>query len=576
MEKRLILATILSMAVIFLTQLLFFKKAEPVPAPAGTQTSAPATPEKPAPATASATPAPPATPAPVETAPANDIPATRAEHLTTKVETPLYTAVLDNQGGVLRSFTLKEYDDQGRHWEMMADVLPANMGAFLSWAVPGDEELEKTLNSSCFEVSRTPAGSSGGKGEQVRFTFQHPRFQAEKTIEFISDKPYLLRVTARVKKTGADTSAYLVLGPGLTRNDLVALSGYQLAPQILYSAGQDRNVLEAKKINDGQAGQQRIDSPMSWCGLETKFFAALVIPSRTYTHALGRNQLWRFQDPKDSKAAPQDVHIPSLLVPLQESPAVDLFVGPKSLEVLSSIREDLSNVIDYGWFSIIVRPLYYALRWVQQYVVNWGFSIIVLTFLITLAMFPLRISQIKSMRKMQHLQPKMKAIQAKYKGQKTAEARQKMNMETMQLYKEAGVNPAMGCLPLLMQMPFLIAFYNLIDKSVDMWHQPFIFWIKDLTISDPYYITPVMMGASMLIQMKQNPTPTTQDNRLQQQMMTWLMPIMFTFMFMGAASGLVIYFLFSNLFGWGMQKAFEAMTGNGAGAAETKTAGKKK
>lgn len=153
---------------------------------------------------------------------------------------------------------------------------------------------------------------------------------------------------------------------------------------------------------------------------------------------------------------------------------------------------------------------------------------------------------------MQVIQPQMKAIQARYRGKKSAQDRQNMNQEMMALYKEAGVNPMGGCLPLLAQLPFLFAFYNLVSQSIEFWRQPFVLWIHDLSMADPTWITPILMGASMIIQMKQTPQAPGQDNRTQKMMM-YVMPVIMTFMFISLSSGLVIYFLFSNVFAWGMQ-----------------------
>jgi YidC/Oxa1 family membrane protein insertase len=186
---------------------------------------------------------------------------------------------------------------------------------------------------------------------------------------------------------------------------------------------------------------------------------------------------------------------------------------------------------------------------------NWGVAIIVLTFLISLALFPIRYKQMISMKKMQVLQPKMRSIQDRYKKYKATDPkRQEMNAEVMQLYKEHGVNPLGGCLPLLLQMPFLFAFYRMLDAAIELRGAPFFFWIRDLSKMDPYYVTPILMGATMLLQQKMTPQTTTDPAQARMMM---FMPIIFTAMFFSLSSGLVVYFLFSNLFAIGFQKLSE-------------------
>ena len=191
-----------------------------------------------------------------------------------------------------------------------------------------------------------------------------------------------------------------------------------------------------------------------------------------------------------------------------------------------------------------------GLKKVHGVIGNWGWSIIVLTILINLVMFPLRHKSVVSMRRMQELQPQMKAIQDRYAKYKiTDPERQKMNQEVMELYKSKGVNPASGCVPMLLTMPFLFAFYSMLSQAIELRGADFGGWIHDLAAHDPYYITPLLMGVTMVWQQKI--TPTTADPTQQKIMM--IMPFMFTFIFLGQPSGLAIYWLVSNLWGIGQQ-----------------------
>jgi YidC/Oxa1 family membrane protein insertase len=233
--------------------------------------------------------------------------------------------------------------------------------------------------------------------------------------------------------------------------------------------------------------------------------------------------------------------------PLQ---AAAYFAGPKDFDVLAAVDRDLVRSIDFGMFAWLVVPLLRALKYLNGYVGNYGWSLILLTVLINLAMFPLRHKSVVSMRKMQDVQPEVKAIQERYSKLKMSDpGRAKMNTELMALYKERGVNPASGCVPMLLTLPVLFAFYSMLSVAIELRGAPFMGQIHDLSAHDPWFIWPVLMGVTMFIQQKM--TPSTADP-IQQKMMLF-MPIMMTGMFLWAASGLVIYWTVSNVWGIGQQ-----------------------
>ena len=234
------------------------------------------------------------------------------------------------------------------------------------------------------------------------------------------------------------------------------------------------------------------------------------------------------------------------------------FFGPKDFDVLAAIDRDLVRAIDFGMFSWLVVPLLRALKWVNGYIGNYGWSIIALTVLINLAMFPLRHKSVVSMRKMQELQPEVKAIQDRYAKLKMSDpARQKMNVELMNLYRERGVNPASGCVPMLLTMPVLFAFYSMLSVAIEIRGAPFIGWIRDLSVYDPWFITPIVMGATQFVQTKM--APATGDPT--QQKMMLFMPLIFMTMFIWAPSGLVLYWTVSNLWAIGQQTLTNRLIG---------------
>jgi YidC/Oxa1 family membrane protein insertase len=226
------------------------------------------------------------------------------------------------------------------------------------------------------------------------------------------------------------------------------------------------------------------------------------------------------------------------------------FFGPKQFGLLRAVDPELVRAINFGIFAFLAVPLLDALTWIHGYVGNWGWSIILLTIIINLVVFPLRQKSVVSMRKMQMLQPQMKAIQDRYAGMKVTDpARQKMNTEIMNLYREKGVNPASGCVPMLLQMPLLFAFYSMLSQAIELRGADFGFWIHDLSQADPYFVVPILMAISMYWQQKI--TPTTADPAQQKIMM--MMPLMFSVMFLWAPSGLVIYWFVSNVWAIGQQ-----------------------
>ena len=231
-----------------------------------------------------------------------------------------------------------------------------------------------------------------------------------------------------------------------------------------------------------------------------------------------------------------------------------LFVGPKDPPLLTSVAPHLSDLVDYGWFAFVAKPLAVGLRWIHEHVIaNYGWAIILLTVVINFLLFPLKLKSLRSTMKMQKIQPQMRAIQEKYKQYKMNDPRkQEMNAEMMALYKEHGVNPVGGCLPMLIQMPFLYGFYKVLIVSIEMRHAPWILWIHDLSAPEqlPIKLLPLTMCITQFILQKMSPSPSPDPA---QQKIMMLMPVMFLFMFWGLSSGLVLYWLTGNVVGIAQQ-----------------------
>ena len=240
-----------------------------------------------------------------------------------------------------------------------------------------------------------------------------------------------------------------------------------------------------------------------------------------------------------------------------------MFVGPKDHRLVSGLNLGIEGIVDFGFFGAIAQALFFLLEYINRYTGNWGWSIVLLTFLIRLAFFPLTQKSSVSMRhtqeKMKKIQPRMQAIKERYRKMKRDMAsRQKMNEEIMALYTKEGVNPMAsmsGCLPLLLQLPILWGFYNLLNVAIDLRQAPFAFWITDLSKKDPYYVTPIVMGVTMLIQ--QAMTGSSIPDATQRRML-YMMPLVFTWFFKDLPSGLVLYWLVNNVLAIGQQYLINA------------------
>ena len=216
------------------------------------------------------------------------------------------------------------------------------------------------------------------------------------------------------------------------------------------------------------------------------------------------------------------------------------FVGPKNHRDLDALNPELIDVIDYGWFTFIAKPMFLLLQFIQGYVGNWGWTIVILTILIKLVLFPLSFKGMVSMQKLKDLAPKMKEIQAKYKDDK-----QKQSMHMMELYKKHGANPMGGCLPLILQIPVFFAIYRVLLNAIELKGAPWMFWVHDLAEMDPYFVLPVLMGVTMFLQQKI--TPNTMQDEMQKKIFQ-LLPIVFTFFFLWFPAGLTLYWFVNNLF----------------------------
>lgn len=255
------------------------------------------------------------------------------------------------------------------------------------------------------------------------------------------------------------------------------------------------------------------------------------------------------------------VILPVAAIPPGQSGTVEarLYAGPQEQDKLEDIAPGLDLVVDYGWLTVIAAPLFWVLSWIHNLVGNWGWAIIIVTVLIKLLFFPLSAASYKSMAKMRVLGPRMQRIKELYGNDKA-----KMQQEMMEMYRKEKINPLGGCLPILVQIPVFISLYWVLLGSVEMRHAPWLGWIQDLSAKDPYFILPIIMGVSMLVQMKLNPTP---PDPIQAKVMM-AMPVIFTFMFLWFPSGLVLYWVVNNILSIAQQWQITRMIEGGKSGAK--------
>jgi YidC/Oxa1 family membrane protein insertase len=544
MERRVLLAVILSFAVLYGYQLMFppppeqqqqTQQAQQKPPQASKVATAPnaSAPEKsnPTPSIQPAAPSSPAAP------PARDI----------VVENADVRAVFTTRGAVLKSWELKKYrDDGGQPLEIIAGHAPADAALPFTLATD-DASLSTQLASATFT---TPAQSGVMSGQwAAQFDYADASgVRAQKTFAIAPEKPYVVHASVSLSKDGQSLPAILRWGPALGSGLTVKSRSYNPPPQpLFYKDGKVSRVTPAKI-----AQQPMQEGTFGFAGVDDHYFiTALVKP---------KDALRVQYAPVDVQLAdhPEGAHYVDWSVRFPGGATADYFVGPKDFDVLAAVDRDLVRAIDFGMFAWIVVPLLRALKWINSYVGNYGWSIILLTVFINLVLFPLRHKSVVSMRKMQEVQPEVKAIQERYKNLKMSDpARAKMNEEMMALYKTRGVNPASGCVPMLLSLPVLFAFYSMLSVAIELRGAPFILQIHDLSSHDPWFVWPALMGITMFVQQKM--TPSTADP-VQARMML-IMPFMLTAFMAFSASGLVIYWTISNLWGIGQQMITNKLIG---------------
>jgi YidC/Oxa1 family membrane protein insertase len=470
----------------------------------------------------------------------------------TIVENELYRIVFSNRGALVKSWILKKYkDSHGHPLDMVNQSAAASFGYPLS-LYTYEPALTTELNQALYQPSAT-----GIVAAPAGIIFKYAKGPVTVTKTFTFNNSYVVDAQVSVVRSSSAVRALVQWPSGLGDQEEVAQ----------YAASKFASSIDGKRDSEGAnkvSGNATLEQPFDYAATIDLYFAAAFLPSAP-SRATAVTLHNTIDAPKDASApTAEKFKSPVLGVAVGDTSGVTntrLFVGPLQFDVLGSIHtaspdglttgEDLKPLIQFGWLKVIAEPLFLLLRFVYGYVNNWGWAIILVTLFFNLLMLPTRLMMMKSSLKMQRIQPKLEAIKRKYAHLKATDPkRAEMNTETMQLYKEEGINMYGSCLPILVQMPLFFAYYRVLANVIEL-RQATWGWLPNLAIADPWHILPILIIASMFL--VQFITPSPGMDPAQRRMMAFMMPAIFGFSMWGFASGLALYWATGNLLNLGIQ-----------------------
>jgi YidC/Oxa1 family membrane protein insertase len=558
--RSLILFAFLALAALMAFQ--FFKKPEPNTPPQQNQQAQQQTAQQSEPGSAAQ---PAATVSAAKAAAA--VPAvTAASETTTTIENEKFRITFTNKGGQVQHWILKGFvDSMGKPLDIVQQQAASRFGQPLS-LYTYDNALTTELNTALYKASAT-----GHLLAPNSITFQYASNGLDVVKTFSFNTSYVVDVHVEVKRNGIPVRALVAWPAGLgDMEEFLAASGKRTtfsvttSSELAWSINGKQDTEAAKKVS----GNATIDQPFEYDALMDLYFAAAFLPDNpehtsvvTFHHTIDLPS--DLNDPNSAKK-PADV-IGLAMGDQSGDTKLRLYAGPKETEILNSIHaigadgrptgESLASLIQYGWWGIIAKPLYVALRALHNVmgpgIYNWGWAIIIVTVIFNLVLLPTRIWTMKSSLKMMRIQPKVDALKKRYSHLKMNDPkRAEMNAEMMQLYKQEGVNMYGGCLPMLLQMPLFFAYYRVLLNAVEL-RQAHWFWLHDLSMPDPHYILPILIiGTMFLVQFI---TPAPGMDPMQRRMMAIMMPAIMGFTLLHFASGLALYWITGNIINLLMQ-----------------------
>ncbi|MFN7934671.1 MAG: membrane protein insertase YidC [Bryobacteraceae bacterium] len=561
MEVRLLITFVLMGLVLFLTPYIL-KNTAPQPA-APQKKDAAAQKQEPPKAAPGATPA--ATPAPTAaadpSASTNIVAERQDDHIT--LETDLYRIQFSNRGAVVRSWVLKKFFDQQKKPVELVNAAGGTKLGFPFTTLTKGTAVAPDPNQVLYLATHAPNGLG------VSFEYNDGKVYGKKSFEFEKDR-YLVKVTSELREQGRNVPHLVAWRGGF--GDFSVINTLSTQHTLYFDNNENKLIVNEVKV--AKDGPVSVSGRFLFAGLEDTYFTAVALPTPGTSFEV---QTWNDSVSFTRDGATKDE--PHIGVALGGDGVNNarLFIGPKDVHTLRSIDPKLEQVVDWGWFGLIARPLFASLNWFNDnYIHNYGWSIVVVTILINFLLLPLKVSNVKSMKKMAALQPQVKQIQDKYSNLPMRDPRrQQQQAEMMDLYKQHGVNPLGGCVPMLLQMPFLFAFYKVLTVAIEMRGAQWL-WVADLSQPEQLSlrILPLATIATQFIIQKMTPQQPGADP--QQQRIMMLMPLMFIFIFWSVASGLVLYWLTGNVVGIAQQYILNKMMGVGQPAKPPEAPKKKK
>jgi YidC/Oxa1 family membrane protein insertase len=540
MEMRLLLFFVLMGLILFAEQ--YFYKAPPPAQPAAVTKA-----EAPAGKTSSPIPIPaPAAGAAVQT-PAAEVPGQieAGQEQIFAIDTKLYHVEFSNRGAVAKRWLLKAYRDHdaGASRAKLVDLV----NSLSLTKVPAPFSLAFKGQAPATDVNTALYRFQQPDSLTVNFEFSDGRIDVKKSFHFTDDS-YLVAVSSQATQNGAPLVHALSWRGGF--GDSTAAKSLTDQHALYYDVSNSK--LTIKQVKDAKDGPVSSAGQYSFAGLEDAYFAGVFMPE-------GRAlvELTEFSDSIPDANSKSDPRV-GAAVGGEGSNTFTFFAGPKDYKLLGNINPKLEQLIDWSWLGMslgfIAKPIFLILSWTADHVTgNYGWAIVLVTIGINIVLFPLRLTSMKSSRKMQAIQPLIKEMNERYKGLSLKDPRQaEKNQEMMDLYKKHGINPLGGCLPMLIQLPFLVAFYKVLAVTIELRGANWL-WVHDLSQPETLAIRvlPIIMLATQFVQQKMTPQPGVDAS--QQKMMMWLMPAMMFYIFYFLSSGLVLYYLTSNLAGIAQQ-----------------------
>jgi len=546
-ELRILVASLLSFGVIILWAKFFGPKPSVQPMP--TNRPAETAPAVPGPATRTT-----ANPLPVPVAPLATAAAVKndSEERTIVVENSLYRVEISNRGAVVKSWQLKNYKDDAKPQRVLDVVHPEVSEQTGGWpfsVVLDDEQLQNAANGGLYQLS-SPATALEAPAE-VTLNWSDGHLEVAKHFQF--DHSYVVGVETSVKFNGRPMTTGLAWLGGF--GDLTVTNPAPVETVATYysTGGKITSFVHKKLDGPDKWGPGVWQGGKDFLGIEDRYFTAAFLAANGATPGRLETRYWKTS--RTAKVAGQDTLEPvPQVAAATPTPSLLLrvYVGPKDYDDLKKMNPPLHGLINFTWLEFIAEPLFHGLKWLHNYVPNWGWSIVVLTLIINMLLFPLRISSYKTTLKMQRVAPEIKAIQEKYKKYSMRDPRKaEMNKEVMAIYSREGINPVGGCFQMFLQMPVWFGLNTALRGAIEMRHAAWL-WVSDLSAKDPYYILPVLMGLSMYLVSKMTPMTATDP---QQQAMMKIMPITMAgiFMISPISSGLAVYILTSSVVGIAQQ-----------------------